>query len=203
MSNVQWRGRNIAKALVEQQLKGVVACLQQLSWTVGTLWMKCGDIVAGFQKLQADDFDYMNINARGLERLAELTDARMILPTKQTPIAGTGEASERSSNALQSHQHLRKASFRNISKPRIYDRLLVRVSPCHVHSVLAKHAVSQSHIFRIGSQVCWKFCLKESKRLGEYAITILSGQSRQFFNQFGRIGDMFGNLEANYEVKLP
>jgi hypothetical protein len=33
------------------------------------------EIVAGFRALQASDFDYANINARGPERLVELTDA--------------------------------------------------------------------------------------------------------------------------------
>jgi hypothetical protein len=39
--------------------------------------MEYAEIIAGFQALKAPDFDPMNINARGLERLRELTDALM------------------------------------------------------------------------------------------------------------------------------
>ena len=45
--------------------------------------MKYEEIVAGFHSLEASDFDYANVGARGLERLAELTDALMNLPDKR------------------------------------------------------------------------------------------------------------------------
>jgi hypothetical protein len=38
------------------------------------------EIIAGFRALQASDFDYKNIHARGWERLAELTDALTSVP---------------------------------------------------------------------------------------------------------------------------
>jgi hypothetical protein len=44
------------------------------------------EIIAGFRALQAGDFDYKNINARGLERLAELTDALMNVPDAEKAI---------------------------------------------------------------------------------------------------------------------
>ncbi len=37
--------------------------------------MKYEEIITGLRTLHAGDFDYMNFNARGWERLAELTDA--------------------------------------------------------------------------------------------------------------------------------
>jgi hypothetical protein len=39
--------------------------------------MEYDDVIAGLQALKPPDFDPMNINARGLERLRELTDALM------------------------------------------------------------------------------------------------------------------------------
>lgn len=39
--------------------------------------MRYEEIIAGLRALQATDFDYKNIHARGWERLAELTDALM------------------------------------------------------------------------------------------------------------------------------
>jgi hypothetical protein len=48
--------------------------------------MKYEEIIAGFQALQASDFDRMNIDARGLERLAELTDALMSVPEPEKAI---------------------------------------------------------------------------------------------------------------------
>ena len=44
------------------------------------------EITAGFRALQASDFDYKNINARGWERLAELTDALMTVPDAEKAI---------------------------------------------------------------------------------------------------------------------
>lgn len=48
--------------------------------------MKYEEIVAGFRALQASDFDSMNVDARGLERLAELTHALMNVPDKEKAI---------------------------------------------------------------------------------------------------------------------
>jgi hypothetical protein len=44
------------------------------------------EIVAGFRALKASDFDLMNVNAQGRERLYELTDAVMTLPTPERMI---------------------------------------------------------------------------------------------------------------------
>jgi len=44
------------------------------------------EIIAGFRALQASDFDYENINARGPERLAELTDALMSVPEPEKAV---------------------------------------------------------------------------------------------------------------------
>jgi hypothetical protein len=44
------------------------------------------EIIAGFRALQASDFDYMNVDARGLELLAELTDALMSAPGAERAI---------------------------------------------------------------------------------------------------------------------
>jgi len=48
--------------------------------------MEYDEIIAGFQALKAPDFDPMNINARGLERLPELTDALMSVPRPERAI---------------------------------------------------------------------------------------------------------------------
>ena len=40
-------------------------------------------IVAGFRSLEASDFDLSNVNAQGRERLYELTDAVMTLPSPE------------------------------------------------------------------------------------------------------------------------
>jgi hypothetical protein len=48
--------------------------------------MKYEEIIGGLQALQAGDFDYTNIDARGLERLGELTDALMSVPDKEKAI---------------------------------------------------------------------------------------------------------------------
>jgi hypothetical protein len=44
------------------------------------------EIIAGFRALQAGDFHYMNVGARGWERLAELTDALMSAPGAEKAI---------------------------------------------------------------------------------------------------------------------
>ena len=44
------------------------------------------EIVAGFRALQTGDFDYKNINARGWERLEELTGALMSVPDPEKAI---------------------------------------------------------------------------------------------------------------------
>jgi hypothetical protein len=44
------------------------------------------EIVAGFRALEASDFDLMNVNAQGRERLYELTDAVMTLPSPEETI---------------------------------------------------------------------------------------------------------------------
>jgi hypothetical protein len=44
------------------------------------------EIVDGFRALQASDFDYQNIDARGWERLAELTDALKTVPDAENAI---------------------------------------------------------------------------------------------------------------------
>jgi hypothetical protein len=48
--------------------------------------MKYEEIIAGFRGLQASDFDYNNADARGCERLAELTDALMSIPHAEKAI---------------------------------------------------------------------------------------------------------------------
>jgi len=48
--------------------------------------MEYDEIIAGFQSLKAPDFDPMNINARGLERLKELTDALMGISERERAI---------------------------------------------------------------------------------------------------------------------
>ena len=48
--------------------------------------MKYEEIIAGFVALQASDFDHMNVDARGLERLSELTDALMNAPGAEKAI---------------------------------------------------------------------------------------------------------------------
>ena len=48
--------------------------------------MKYEEIIAGFQALQASDSERMNVDARGLERLAELTDALMSAPEPEKAI---------------------------------------------------------------------------------------------------------------------
>jgi hypothetical protein len=42
--------------------------------------VKYEQIISGFRALQNSDFDDMNVDARGRERLRELTDALMIVP---------------------------------------------------------------------------------------------------------------------------
>lgn len=44
------------------------------------------EIIAGFRALQASDFDFNNANARGWERLAELTDALKGVPDAEKAI---------------------------------------------------------------------------------------------------------------------
>jgi hypothetical protein len=44
------------------------------------------EIIAGFRALQASDFDFKNINARGWERLKELTDALTSIPDAEKAI---------------------------------------------------------------------------------------------------------------------
>ena len=48
--------------------------------------MEYEEIIAGFQALQAPDFDPMNVDARGSERLWELTDALMSVPRPERAI---------------------------------------------------------------------------------------------------------------------
>jgi hypothetical protein len=48
--------------------------------------VKYEQIVSGFRALQNSDFDDMNVDARGLERLAELTDALMSVPDREQAI---------------------------------------------------------------------------------------------------------------------
>jgi hypothetical protein len=57
--------------------------------------MKYEEVVSGLQALRASDFDYMNVDARGLERLAELTDALMLLPEKEKAIPELFDVMER------------------------------------------------------------------------------------------------------------
>jgi hypothetical protein len=52
----------------------------QLSWVEGKAPMEYDDIIAGFRAITATDFDYKNVDARGFERLTELTDSLMIIP---------------------------------------------------------------------------------------------------------------------------
>lgn len=44
------------------------------------LQMTYGEIIAGLRTLRRSDFDYENVEARGWERLSELTDALLALP---------------------------------------------------------------------------------------------------------------------------
>jgi hypothetical protein len=48
--------------------------------------VKYEQIIAGFRALQASDFDDMNVDARGRERLRELTDALMSAPEPEKAI---------------------------------------------------------------------------------------------------------------------
>ena len=57
--------------------------------------MKYEEVISGFRALRASDFDYMNVDARGLERLSELTDALMLLPDKEKAIPELFDVMER------------------------------------------------------------------------------------------------------------
>jgi hypothetical protein len=57
--------------------------------------MKFEEVVSGFRALRASDFDYMNVDAGGPERLAELTDALMLLPDKEKAIPELFDIMER------------------------------------------------------------------------------------------------------------
>src|SRR5215469_521162 len=48
--------------------------------------MEYDEIITGLQALQAPDFDPMNVDARGLERLRELTDALMKVTSPERAI---------------------------------------------------------------------------------------------------------------------
>jgi hypothetical protein len=61
--------------------------------------MKYEEIIAGFRALKAEDFDYMNVSARGSERLAELTDALMSAPDAEKAIPELFAVMERLPNA--------------------------------------------------------------------------------------------------------
>jgi hypothetical protein len=61
--------------------------------------MKYEEIIAGVRALKAEDFDYMNVSARGSERLAELTDALMSAPDAEKAIPELFAVMERLPNA--------------------------------------------------------------------------------------------------------